>query len=75
MHKLYTYTHKHTRFPYKHTLTARTEPIVTPPPFASGHHYPTLEAYFNRSYYAMSLPPVPEDCPTPFGVAGEKLIV
>lgn len=51
----------------------RVAPVIMPPLYTSGHAYTTMEAYYNRSYYAMSLPPVPEDCPTPFGVAGKKI--
>ena len=50
--------------------TARINLISVPHVYTSDHHYVTLEAHYNRSYYARTLPPVPKDCPTPFGVAG-----
>ena len=51
--------------------SGRAAAIPMPPQYvASGHEYVTLQAYFNRSYYAMLLPPVPKDCPTPMGISG-----
>ncbi|GAB6032189.1 Prostaglandin G/H synthase 2, variant 2 [Chamberlinius hualienensis] len=48
--------------------------IDTPPRFTSGHEYVTLEAYYNTSYYARTLPPVPKNCPTPLGTVGPKTL-
>lgn len=44
----------------------------SPPTYESDHHYITLDTYYNQSYYGRALPPVPEHCPTPMGVAGSK---
>ena len=52
-------------------LSGRAAQIIMPPVYITdGHEYATMQSYFNRSYYAMLLPPVPKDCPTPMGVAG-----
>lgn len=53
---------------------ARGDMVDSPPTYESDHSYITLNAYFNESYYARTLPPVPEHCPTPMGVKGECLI-
>ncbi len=50
----------------------RAAAIIMPPVYVTdGHDYATMQAYFNHSYYAMLLPPVPKDCPTPMGIAGK----
>ena len=49
---------------------ARTDFIPVPHTYTSYHEYPTMEAHYNRSYFARTLPPVPKNCPTPFGIAG-----
>ena len=49
---------------------ARVSYVQYPHVYTNDHEYATLEAYYNRSNYARTLPPVPKDCPTPFGVAG-----
>ncbi|XP_028414403.1 prostaglandin G/H synthase 2-like isoform X2 [Dendronephthya gigantea] len=49
---------------------SRTDFIPVPHVYTSYHEYPTMEAHYNRSYFARTLPPVPKNCPTPFGVAG-----
>lgn len=46
--------------------------VDSPPTYESDHHYITLNAYYNESYYARALPPVPHHCPTPMGVVGPK---
>ena len=52
--------------------SGRAAAIPMPPQYVtSGHEYVTLQAYFNHSYYAMLLPPIPKDCPTPMGISGE----
>jgi prostaglandin-endoperoxide synthase 2 len=53
-------------------LSARVDFVPIPHVYTSDHDYATLEAHYNRSYYARTLPPVPKDCPTPFGVAGKS---
>ena len=55
--------------------SARLELITVPHVHTNEHEYATLEAYYNRSHYARTLPPVPKDCLTPFGVAGNALLV
>ena len=46
--------------------------VDSPPRYNTGYDYITTESHFNTSYYARSLPPVPQNCPTPMGVAGKK---
>ena len=50
--------------------TGRSEMIESPARFNTAYDYITLESYFDRSYYARTLPPVPRNCPTPMGVVG-----
>lgn len=50
---------------------ARSHMIDSPPTFNADYGYKSWEAYSNLSYYTRTLPPVPEDCPTPMGVEGE----
>lgn len=50
---------------------ARSHLIDSPPTFNADYGYKSWEAYSNLSYYTRTLPPVPEDCPTPMGVVGE----
>lgn len=54
----------------RYVYMSRGASIDSPPRFNSGHDYITTESHFNASYYARSLPPVPQHCPTPMGVAG-----
>jgi hypothetical protein len=54
----------------RYVYLSRGAAIQSPPRFNSGHDYITTESHFNTSYYARSLPPVPQHCPTPMGVAG-----
>lgn len=56
----------------KYVYVSRANMVDTPPRYTSAHSYLTLESYFNRSYYVRSLPPVPDNCPTPMGTAGKK---
>ncbi|KAK5869649.1 hypothetical protein PBY51_024351 [Eleginops maclovinus] len=56
----------------KYVLTSRSHLIDSPPTFNADYGYKSWEAYSNLSYYTRSLPPVPEDCPTPMGVVGKK---
>ena len=44
--------------------------VDSPPRYNTGYDYITTESHFNQSFYARSLPPVPKNCPTPMGVAG-----
>nr|ALG96649.1 cyclooxygenase b [Cavibelonia sp. JCH-2014] len=52
----------------------RASNIYNPPVYTSEHEYVTMEAAYNRSYFARSLPPVHENCPTPMGVAGKNVL-
>lgn len=45
--------------------------IDSPPTYNADYGYKSWEAYSNLSCYTRTLPPVPEDCPTPMGVVGE----
>lgn len=56
-------------------ISARTSFVPVPHGYTSYHEYPTMEAHYNRSLYARTLPPVPKDCPTIFGVAGMLMCV
>lgn len=48
---------------------------VTTPPWPEAHNtaadYTTFHGYHNKSYYSLTLPAVPKNCPTPMGVAGK----
>lgn len=61
--------------PYQFLFSARTSFVPVPHGYTSDHEYPTVEAHYNRSLYARTLPPVPKNCPTIFGVAGELIAV
>ncbi|KAG8003168.1 Prostaglandin G/H synthase 2 [Nibea albiflora] len=56
----------------RYVLTSRSHMIDSPPTFNADYGYMNWEAYSNLSYYTRTLPPVPEDCPTPMGVVGKK---
>ncbi|XP_053469811.1 prostaglandin G/H synthase 2 [Ictalurus furcatus] len=56
----------------RYVLTSRSHLIESPPTFNADYGYKSWEAYSNLSYFTRTLPPVPEDCPTPMGVAGRK---
>ena len=45
--------------------------IDSPPTYNADYGYKSWEAYSDLSQYTRTLPPVPEDCPTPMGVVGE----
>ncbi|CAG2191006.1 COX2 [Mytilus edulis] len=61
-----------TDFYGKNCETLRSNLIDIPPPYDNDHSYITLGAHFNHSFYTRVLPPVPEECPTPMGVAGKE---
>lgn len=61
-------------FIMKHVYLSRGATVDTPARFTSAHDYVTLEAYYNTSYYARTLPPVPLYCPTPLGTTGPKVL-
>ena len=56
--------------PVLNNVLERAGFIDIPTTYNSEYEYVTAEAYFNQSQYARTLPPVPLDCPTPMGVAG-----
>uniref|UniRef100_A0A669BUQ8 Prostaglandin G/H synthase 2 n=1 Tax=Oreochromis niloticus TaxID=8128 RepID=A0A669BUQ8_ORENI len=56
----------------RYVLTSRSHLIDSPPTYNADYGYKSWEAYSNLSYYTRSLPPVPQDCPTPMGVVGKK---
>ncbi|KAG9351117.1 hypothetical protein JZ751_025007 [Albula glossodonta] len=58
----------------RYVLTSRSHLIDSPPTYNSDYSYKSWEAYSNLSYYTRTLPPIPEDCPTPMGVAGKKTL-
>ncbi|XP_076436355.1 prostaglandin G/H synthase 2-like isoform X2 [Babylonia areolata] len=60
------------RYVMKVIYLLRADMVDSPPQYNSAHHYVTLEAAFNSSYFARALPPVPSDCPTPMGTKGPK---
>ncbi|XP_039254186.2 prostaglandin G/H synthase 2-like [Styela clava] len=43
-----------------------------PEPHNTAADYITWDGYTNKTYWGRTLPAVPEDCPTPFGVVGPK---
>ncbi|XP_028258731.1 prostaglandin G/H synthase 2 [Parambassis ranga] len=55
-----------------YVLTSRSHLIDSPPTYNADYGYKSWEAYSNLSYYTRTLPPVPEDCPTPMGAVGKK---
>ncbi|KAJ0032753.1 hypothetical protein NQD34_002834 [Periophthalmus magnuspinnatus] len=55
-----------------YVLTSRSHMIDSPPTYNADYGYKSWEAYSNLSYFTRTLPPVPEDCPTPMGVVGKK---
>ncbi|XP_041126949.1 prostaglandin G/H synthase 2-like [Polyodon spathula] len=61
-------------FIMSYVLTSRSHLIDSPPTYNLDYGYKSWEAYSNISYYTRSLPPVPEGCPTPMGVAGKKTL-
>uniref|UniRef100_UPI00398EF673 prostaglandin G/H synthase 2-like n=1 Tax=Pristiophorus japonicus TaxID=55135 RepID=UPI00398EF673 len=58
----------------RYVLTSRAHLIESPPTYNSNYNYKSWEAYANVSYYTRTLPPTPEDCPTPMGVVGKKTL-
>uniref|UniRef100_A0A8D3CKA7 Prostaglandin G/H synthase 2 n=1 Tax=Scophthalmus maximus TaxID=52904 RepID=A0A8D3CKA7_SCOMX len=56
----------------RYVLTSRSHMIDSPPTYNADYGYKSWEAYSNLSCYTRTLPPVPEDCPTPMGVVGKK---
>uniref|UniRef100_A0A2P2I465 prostaglandin-endoperoxide synthase n=1 Tax=Hirondellea gigas TaxID=1518452 RepID=A0A2P2I465_9CRUS len=56
----------------KYIFISRGDQVDSPVRFESDHSYTTLDAYFNETYFGRTLPPVPDHCPTPMGVAGPK---
>lgn len=58
-------------FVFYYISSARSHLIDSPPTFNADYGYKSWEAYSNLSYYTRTLPPVPEDCPTPMGAVGE----
>ncbi|XP_069694755.1 prostaglandin G/H synthase 2-like [Periplaneta americana] len=58
----------------KHVYTSQATSSLTPARYCPAYDYITMESYFNRSYYTQVLPPVPPNCPTPMGVAGNNVV-
>ncbi|KAJ8277979.1 hypothetical protein GJAV_G00082370 [Gymnothorax javanicus] len=58
----------------RYVLTSRSHLIDSPPTYNSDYGYKSWEAYSNLTYYTRTLAPVPEDCPTPMGVAGKTVL-
>ncbi|XP_033732578.1 prostaglandin G/H synthase 2-like [Pecten maximus] len=56
----------------KKVYTMRSNMVDSPATYTSEHSYITLDANFNMTYYTRTLPPVPNDCPTPMGIWGKK---
>lgn len=52
---------------------ARSHLVDSPPTYNADYGYKSWEAYSNLSYYTRTLPPLPKDCPTPMGTAGNEL--
>uniref|UniRef100_A0A4W3KAM7 Prostaglandin G/H synthase 2 n=1 Tax=Callorhinchus milii TaxID=7868 RepID=A0A4W3KAM7_CALMI len=58
----------------RYVLTSRSHLIDSPPTYNAKYGYKSWEAYANISYFTRTLPPIPEDCPTPMGVVGKKVL-
>ncbi|XP_076059748.1 prostaglandin G/H synthase 2-like [Oratosquilla oratoria] len=56
----------------RYVYISRGDIVDQPIRYESMHEFITLDAHFNNSLYARTLPPLPEDCPTPMGIAGPK---
>lgn len=56
----------------KYIFLSRGDQVDTPVRFDSDHHYTTLDSYYNETYFARTLPPIPPNCPTAMGVKGHK---
>ncbi|CAM9578711.1 unnamed protein product, partial [Lampetra fluviatilis] len=55
----------------RYVLMSRSTLVPSPPTYNARYGYKSWESYSNVSYFTRVLPPVPEDCPTPMGVAGK----
>nr|CAB3265267.1 prostaglandin G/H synthase 2-like [Phallusia mammillata] len=62
------------KFLMKTVLFVKIGPIAEPSPHVGYDSYTTWNTYTNKSVYARTLPPVPENCPTPMGVKGPKVL-
>lgn len=52
-------------------ISVRSDIIDSPPTYDNEHSYITVDANYNLSFFTRTLPPVPIECPTPMGVAGQ----
>nr|XP_002123273.1 prostaglandin G/H synthase 2-like [Ciona intestinalis] len=55
-------------------LKIRTNYVYEPSPYVGMDSYPTWDSYINKTVYARTLPPIPQDCPTPMGTKGPKTL-
>lgn len=55
-------------------LSVRTALVPEPSAHIGIDEYTSLDTYLNKSVYARSLPPIPENCPLPMGVVGKDEI-
>ena len=49
--------------------------IAEPSPYGALTNYPSWETYSNKSMYVRTLPPVPQNCPTPMGIEGKTVLL
>lgn len=45
--------------------------VPEPSAYVGMDDYTSMNSYLNKSVYARSLPPIPENCPLPMGVVGK----
>ncbi|CAK8696016.1 unnamed protein product [Clavelina lepadiformis] len=62
------------RYLMKVVLLIRMKSIAEPSPYGALTNYPSWETYANKSMYVRTLPPVPQNCPTPMGIEGRKTL-
>jgi hypothetical protein len=48
------------------------DPLVAPAPYTTVHSYKAFEGMVNRTFYGRLLAAVPDECPTPAGIAGAR---
>lgn len=53
-------------------FSVRVTLVPEPSAYTGMDEYTSLNSYLNKSVYARSLPPIPENCPLPMGVVGKK---
>lgn len=52
-------------------FSVRVALVAEPTAYIGTDDYTSMDTYLNKTVYARSLPPIPENCPLPMGVVGE----